>query len=453
MSVRATADPRTLLDSVPVSIFRIDDDGRIDFVNAHAAAQINLTPEEILGHSCDELGMDEDLWKAWKTELTLAFSTGHPSSFEFVTRDGPERLIQFRLAPQLGRGGRVESVIVAALTIDEVRRLRKALAAQDDLFRSFMDNSPAIAWLRDETSRYVFLNKTYIDRFQVEPGDRLGKRPRDVWPDNVAKPLEDSDRAVLEGGKPMTVLETAPDPDGTLRHWLNVKFPFVNGDDHRYVGGVGLDVTDERNAEEFRKKAERRLAQAHEIQSLGMLAAGAAHDFNNLLTLVMGHAGMAKAKLDDASPVRDDLQAIDDASRQMVELCQLMLAFAGKSRRESRPVNLNHLAQDTARLMRSMLPRTTAVHFDLDAELPRVFGDEAQFRQIVLNLIGNAAEAMGEQPGTISIRTALEEPSPTLLEDSGLMPQPMVILEISDDGPGMTELVCSRIFEPFYTTK
>jgi len=445
----------SLLDRMPVSVFRVDADGRIDYVNARAAEQMGLTPQEMLGRRCDDLGMDADLWQAWKTELTLVFSTGHPSSFEFITHVGPERLVEFRLAPQLDGTGRVESVIVAALTIDEVRRLRKSIECKDDLFRSFMDNSPTIAWLRDEENRYVFLNKTYLDRLGLKPEDRLGKRPRDVWPAEVAEAFEANDRAVMASDRPLQVLETAPGPDGVPRQWLNIKFPFVNGDNHRYVGGVGLDVTDERNAEEYRRKSEIRLAQAHEIQSLGMLAAGAAHDFNNLLTLVMGHAGIAKAKIDANSPVHDDLQAIDTAAGQMSELCQLMLTFAGKGRRESRPVNLNNLAQDTARLLRSLLPRQTSVRFELAPDLPSIFGDETQFRQIILNLLGNAAEAMGDTPGTITITTSLELPSVAMLEAAGYLPKqkPHAVLEVRDDGPGMSAEVRDRVFEPFFTTK
>src|SRR6185436_6751359 len=92
--------------------------------------------------------------------------------------------------------------------------------------------------------------------------------------------------------------------------WLNVKFPFENGDGKRYVGGVGLDITDE-------KKAEARLAQTQKLESLGLLAAGAAHDFNNLLSVVMGNAALARAHTGNDAMLNDHLRAIDDASQQM----------------------------------------------------------------------------------------------------------------------------------------
>src|SRR5262245_7994355 len=135
------------------------------------------------------------------------------------------------------------------------------------VFRAFMDNSPAIAWLRDDESRYVFLNRTYLDRYGLKPEDRLGKQPADVWPPEVARQLQANDRAVLDADQPLQMLEQCPDPDGTTHTWLNVKFPFTDAQQRRYVGGVGVDVTEEKRAEQERQLLEARSARAAKIES------------------------------------------------------------------------------------------------------------------------------------------------------------------------------------------
>lgn len=444
-----------LLDALPVSVVRFTSALIIDYVNACAAAQVNLPPQEIVGRSCSDLNPDPVLCDTLKSEINQVFTTGQAGSFEYLQHHPTERLLEFRLSPVFDNQGQVLRVIVAAITIEEVRRLRKALEAKEELFQTFMDNSPVIAWLRDSENRYVFLNKTYLEHYALRPEDRLGRRPDEVWPAEVAAKIAENDRAVLTSGRTIHRREIIPDSDGTPRHWFQIIFPFTSREHQHYVGGVGLDVTAEHEAEELQRKSDQRLAQARKLESLGTLAAGAAHDFNNLLTLVLGHANMAVRMTPEDSPARDHLRAIEDATEQMVALCQQMLAFAGRGRRDLRSVNLNDLVQDTLRLLKGLLPQSVAIHYELAVEPPHAFGDPTQLRQIVLNLATNAAEALGDRVGTITAYTGIEIPSAAALEEAGLdsTPRPYAVLEISDDGPGMSETVRGRIFEPFFTTK
>jgi PAS domain S-box-containing protein len=122
-------------------------------------------------------------------------------------------------------------------------------------FRAFMDSCPAVAWMKDEAGRYVYLSRRHEERFGVTLADWAGKTDFDIWPADVARQFRENDRAVLAGGKAVEAVESATHPDGSVSHWWVFKFPFVDAAGQRFVGGVGVDVT-----ERERAKAELRQA-------------------------------------------------------------------------------------------------------------------------------------------------------------------------------------------------
>lgn len=429
-------DPKLVLDALPVSVARLDGQRRVLFANRHFCRQIGRPPEAVVGRTCRELGMHPDAFGRWEDALDESFRTGEIGGYEYVYRDprGGDRLVEFRFAPEPGG-----TVLVAALTSHEVARLRRALESQEELFRAFMDCSPVIAWMRDAAGRYVYVNGTYLDRFQLTPADRIGKTAADVWPADVAALVTENDRRVAAEGKPVTVYEQTPEPDGGTTTWMNVKFPFRAADGSNYIGGVGVDVTAQRRAEDAARTLEAKVAEAQKLESLGLLAAGAAHDFSNIVMILRGHAELAAAEVPRDGPAADHLRYVTDAADRAADLCRAMLAFAGRGGGEPRPFNLSHLVHDTARLARPLLPRGGAVEFAFAEGLPPVNGDASQLRQVVLNLLTNAAEALPAGVGTIRIGTARC--------DGG------VALSVTDNGVGMPPAVAARVFDPFYTTK
>ncbi len=430
----ATAPPDSLavLDALPVSVFQFDRDCRIVHANRWVCDQLGSTPAEVVGKVCPDLGMPAGVWAEWQAALADTLATGRVGQYEFVCGGPEERLVEYRFAPQPAADGRPESVWVVALTITEVQLLRRALREQEHLFRAFLDRVPALAWLRDSASRYAFVNQTYLTHYGLTADDRIGKTPADVWPTEVAAQFRANDQAVLDSGRDVQVIETVPEPDGGLRHWLNVKFPFVGESGERYIGGIGVDVTEQRAAEE-------RAARTAKLESLGLLAAGAAHDFNNLLTVVLGQATLALRQVSPDSPVADRLRQIQDAGERAAELCEQMLSFAGRRKSSPVDVDLATIVHDTARLTRGLLPASTGLHFDLPAHPVTVHADPTHLRQVVLNLITNAADAMTGRAGEVRVGVTVTNGQATLA--------------VSDQGCGMSAEVSSRVFEPFFTTK
>jgi len=193
------------------------------------------------------------------------------------------------------------------------------------------------------------------------------------------------------------------------------------------------------------------------LESLGVLAGGIAHDFNNLLTGVIGNASLIQMELAEASPLAAPLSEIIHAAQHAADLCQQMLAYAGKGRFVLRDLDLSTLVRETAQLIERSIAKGVSLQFHLAGKLPAVNGDPSQLRQVVMNLVMNASEAIGNRGGTVHISTAVLHADRGLL-DTAFSAQQLpegdyVQLEVSDNGEGMSAETISRIFDPFFTTK
>ncbi len=217
------------------------------------------------------------------------------------------------------------------------------------------------------------------------------------------------------------------------------------------------DVGERKHAEEERARLERQFQESQRLEGLGVLAGGIAHGFNNLLTAILGSASLIDMGLPSPSPLRAHVQQIEQASERAAELCQQMLAYAGKGLFFVRPADLSAVVQDTATLLRVSLPRKTTLEFRLAPGLAPVLADLTPLRQVLVNLILNAAEAIGDREGriTLSTRQVFLGPEKAALAGTGaeLPDGDCVVLEVRDTGVGMDEATRRRVFEPFFSTK
>ena len=206
-----------------------------------------------------------------------------------------------------------------------------------------------------------------------------------------------------------------------------------------------------------RKVVERGVQEAHKVESLGVLAGGVAHHFNNLLTAILGNASLLRQELPDTPGVSDALDQIDTASRRAADLCREMLAYSGRGRLALHVTDLNALLREMRPFVEVTVPKTARLVLDFAPRLPGVRVDQAQLRQLVLNLVLNAAESLQNAVGTITIRTTSGPRSAQDLAKSVFGPQlpggTYVSLSVSDNGCGMTADTVERIFDPFFSTK
>ncbi|MRR56204.1 MAG: response regulator [Deltaproteobacteria bacterium] len=228
--------------------------------------------------------------------------------------------------------------------------------------------------------------------------------------------------------------------------------PLENGD-VLWTGAL-MDITERKKIEEEKYALEQQFQQTQKLESLGVLSGGIAHDFNNILAIIMGNCSLAKMHEENAGKY---IPEIEKASQRAAELCRQMLAYAGKAQFVQANVNFRSLVSDMVDMLKKTIPQNVEVKLESSTDIPFIQGDSGQLYQIVMNLIINASEAIGKDPGEISValaKTTIPE-GHTELDYSGkaISPGVYVCLEVTDNGCGMDEETKLRIFEPFYTTK
>lgn len=218
------------------------------------------------------------------------------------------------------------------------------------------------------------------------------------------------------------------------------------------------DITERKWAEEKRLQLERQMQQTQKLESLGVLAGGIAHDFNNLLTVILGNASLALDELPPLTPARDSILSIEETSLRASELCRQMLAYSGKGQCVIENIRLRDLIGEMISLLKASISKKAIFNLNLKESLPPLRGDPSQVRQVVMNLVINASEALGEgTAGAITLSTGMMDCTDDYLSeaflDESLAEGAYVWLEVSDTGCGMDKEIQRRIFEPFFTTK
>jgi PAS domain S-box-containing protein len=276
-----------------------------------------------------------------------------------------------------------------------------------------------------------------------------------IHPDDAGKVAEMFTRALDPYGDGVILDEhRIIRPDGSV-HWVHlrgqVQFTEKEGVRHpNRNAGVLLDITE-------RKEAEERLLRAQKLESLGVMAGGVAHDFNNLLVGVIGNASLIEEMLPAAHPAMELVQQVSKSGEQLAHLTRQMLAYSGKGQFFLELLNLSDVVRNISDLVHPSIPKKVVLQFDLDENLPGIEADRGQVQQVLMNLMINAAEAIGDHDGLITIRTEArildQENSRFHPQAVDVRPGKYVVLEVSDTGAGMDESVRAKIFDPFFTTK
>ena len=381
------------------------------------------------------------------------------SGIEFLVfrNDGRARVGRFvELASQSPQTNAEDTAL-----FEESREWEAQLRATEARKASILDSVADAIFTIDHEGRVLEYNKAAEQLLALRPGEGSSTL-LEKWIKGQPLALDLKERLKESFGdrrirlSEIPILTMATRGDGTqIAVELTTSPVYIEG---RPLLTVCLrDITQQRQAEEERAKLAERVAQTQKLESLGLLASGIAHDFNNLLAVILSGAELAILEMPDDSPVRRRVEEVKNAALHASDLTQQMLAYAGQGHSVVEPLDLSRVVEDLTHLLRSSLSRKAVLETRFDPDIPRVEGDRAQLRQVILNLITNASDAIGSDGGTIVVKTGethLNRQSLRgLIPAEGLTPGRYSYLEVADTGCGMDAETQTRIFDPFYSTK
>jgi PAS domain S-box-containing protein len=330
---------------------------------------------------------------------------------------------------------------------------RAETEASERRYRILAEAIPQIVWTARPDGWLDYFNQRWYEYSGMSFEETKGWAWKKVLhPDDVATCLESWTHSMVTGETYECEYRFRRGSDGSYRWHLGRALP-VRDENGRITSwfGTSTDIDDRRRSEE-------ELRQAQKLESIGLLAGGIAHDFNNLLTGILGNTSLALAELDNDHKIRGLLDDVVRASERAADLTRQLLAYSGKGRFYVQPIDLSNLVRDISTLIRTSIPKKVELQLHLEENLPSVEADSTQIQQLIMNLVINGAEAIGDSHGVVLVSTALQDIDDDYLRShhfasNGIEPGCFVTIEVRDTGCGMDEAVQSQIFDPFFTTK
>lgn len=455
---RAKAEWERTFDAVPDFIMLLDKDCRILRVNKSMADRLGMTPDACVGLLCHDL--------VHQDRVPPAFCP-----MKGMLDDGKEHVIEMALdhfggdyivttSPLMDAEQRLVGCVHVARDITERKKAEQALRVEHDFVSAVLDTVGTLVVVIDIEGEFAHFNSMCERVSGYTSEEVIGRSMLEI-----AIPPEEHERVTRDF---RNLLKANTYPQHYETHWLtrdgqrrliswSASALYNDDGSLRYVIGAGLDITESKAAEEEHKRLEAQLQHAQKLESLGILAGGIAHDFNNLLMGILGYAEITLMDLPENSSLREGVIQIQVSAKRAAELTKQMLAYSGKGRFIIEPLDLSKLVEEMANLLKVSISKKVMLECDFAETLPAIEADPSQLRQIVMNLITNASDAIGEKSGVIHVRTSVQHVTRAIFRDMYLsenLPEAeYVTLEISDTGCGMTRETLERIFDPFFTTK
>ncbi len=330
-------------------------------------------------------------------------------------------------------------------------------SSEDAFYRDFFEGAPDMfAAVDPESGLVTQCNDTLCRTLGFEKSELVGQPVQVVYTDDCADEVDSVHRSIARSGKARSNQLSLKRRDGTS---LDVS---LNETSHRNSDGnvvenryIWRELTLERQVEML--ELELRLQQVQKIESLALLAGGISHDFNNLLVGILGNANLGVAELAPESPVRHRFASIEVSAQRAADLTRQLLAYSGSQAREHSTFDIGRIVEEMGHLLEVAISRSVVLRIEVAKEAIPVSGEITQIRQVVMNLLLNASEAIGDASGLVTVRTGIQHASRSYLDGTllGEEPEPgyFGFVEVADTGSGMTPEQQRRMFDPFFTTK
>ncbi|MCU0691756.1 MAG: PAS domain S-box protein [Polyangiaceae bacterium] len=443
---------RMLMERASDGILVMDGAGKILSANRRACEMLGYDHSEFLSTSLGEMCADSEHHRLQDRYRELRHGATLLLDLPLRCQDGAW------LDVEISATGLPNGTLQGILRdVTERRRAEAALRRSEESFRTLIDRSPSmIAVLRHR--RIVYVNQTAVHALGYdEPQQLIGTsalallHPDDR--DDATTGLEHQHRP----GEAQPVRERRLlRRDGTFR-WAEVASFQLEFQGEMAGILIANDITERKLADAERKKLEANIVQSQKLESLGVLAGGVAHDFNNLLLGVLGNAELALTELPLRSPAHHHIKRVEAAALRAADLTKQLLAYSGRGRFIVQPVDVRQVAKEVISLLETAISKKATLRLDFAPDLPKVDADPCQIRQLLMNLITNASDALDDREGTITLKIGVIAADQQFFTECFLHDKPAermnVLVEVSDTGCGIPPDASSRIFDPFFSTK
>ncbi len=446
---------RAITEAALDSIFCKDLDSRYTFVNPAMEQVLGRPATELLGLTPREL-FDEESAIIVEAVDAPVFRGETTNAIRTLNIQGKERTFHTVQVPLRSAAGEITGMCGFVRDVTEHRRTEADLRESEQRFRTALEALPGGVFAHDLDGRFLLVNEAACRNTGWSRDELLGMSVTDIDPDATTRNDRERFWLSLNTEGSITIEGTHLRKDGS-RYPADIHLTGIVLDRQPIILAIAFDISESQQAEQARRALERQVQQAQKLESLGVLAGGIAHDFNNLLTALLGNADLAVSALPPDSPIRPLLLDVQNAGRRAADLTGQMLAYSGRGHFIVEDLDINGLVQDMSSLLESSTSKKARLSYELAAELPAVTADATQLRQIVMNLVTNGSEALGDEGGLVRVRThSCDDHSPLLngaSPDGELAEGRYVVIEVSDTGCGMDDETQAKIFDPFFTTK
>jgi len=438
---------QTLARAVPVGIFRIDNRGRHTYLNERWSELTGISIEEALANPGVRPLHPEDDGQILEISRR-ALAEGKPLALEqrIVRPDGQIRWVLMQAVAELGPGGALEGWVGTLTDLSDKRASERALADSEERLRLALEGANICTWQWDADARVVQFSPNAARVLDVPPEEvptTTAEARRLADPEDMLR-ARDLAYQKVANGEPFEVEFRLAPREGRETRWVMMRGHLVPERGGRAIG-VLADVTARHQLTEERAALEARLHESQHLESLGLLAGGVAHDFNNLLVGILGNTELALQGGGGDPALREYLEEIRRSGERAAGLVRQVLAFAGRERIVRERIDLREIVDDTLDALRRSLPPGAKLDWLRPEEPVAVDGDTTQLRQVLMNLITNACEALPREGGEVRLRLQRAEPAG---DGPGF-----VAIDVRDSGCGVDPAALGRIFDPFFTTK
>ena len=450
---------KLMIESSQDWFWEFDENANFTYVSPSIKSLLGYDPEEIIGANAFDLMDSEEAKRVHKHFDPIAKKYQPFAHLENVNihKDGHEVIIESSGTPIFDEDGKFCGYRGVDRDITHRKQAEQKLRESEEKFRIAFKTSPdSVNLNRLSDGVYIDINDGFTQLTGYEADEVIGKSSLVL---NIWRNKADRTRLVeglLESGRVENLEAAFVKKNGDIGYGL-MSARIIELDGEKVILSITRDITELKRSAEERRKFEQQMVQTQKLESLGVLAGGIAHDFNNLLAAIMGHSELAKRRLSSESAAVENIVQIEQATERAADLAKQMLAYSGKGKFVVEIIDLNRLLEEMLQMLQVSISKKVVLRFSPYSPLPTVNVDATQLRQVVMNLVINASEAIGKKSGIISITTGCMDCDQHYLKDvwldENLTDGLYVYLEVADTGCGMDKATLAKIFDPFFTTK